>query len=238
MSENNSCKKFLLSKISNVIFLILFPFFCGTFIMVPRVEIILFGIFFILNVILFGFCKIFKKAKGVIIFLRCVITVLFIIILSVPFLLMKFDKTKEMYSLRRFLYNYGVYGGYFDKLIPEKLPENCDDYMFIAQCSFIAQDYHPSSYLVFHTDAETLEEYEKYYSNLEKIELQPIEIEEYIANDGQILKLPNAFPGHVFSRLEQEHISNFENAKIYKIPDYYNKGCIIDYESSLIVIWT
>ncbi|MDE6539624.1 MAG: hypothetical protein K2K66_05495, partial [Ruminococcus sp.] len=124
-----------------------------------------------------------------------------------------------------------------NNILPESLPKKCDNYMFITQGSFPAQDYHPSAYLAFHTDTGTLEKYEEHFSLLNDAELKITHMpdkEKYVAYDDSWLKCPEELPQHVFQRLEPEHIHNFEKAIIYT---HYSKGCMLDYNSGLAVFW-
>ncbi|MDE6665878.1 MAG: hypothetical protein K2K14_06795 [Ruminococcus sp.] len=154
---------------------------------------------------------------------------------------MNFRNTKLIYPLKRFCYGYGVYATNFNNdILPLSLPKKCDDYMFITQGSFAAQDYHPSAYLAFHTDIETLNKYAEHFSSLDDAELKTTHMpdkEKYVAYDDSWLKCPEELPQHVFQRLEPEHIHDFEKAIIYTVSAYYNKGCMLDYDSGLAVFW-
>lgn len=120
------------------------------------------------------------------------------------------------------------------------MPKKCDDYMFITQGSFPAQDYHPSAYLAFHTDSETLKKYENHFDSLNNVELKVTHMpdkEKSMGGDDSWSKCPEELPRHVFGQLQPEHIHDFEKAIIYTVPSYYGKGCMLDYNSGLAVFW-
>ncbi len=120
----------------------------------------LFVIEFWVNFALALVYRIYRKngrfRKSVIILRVVSVTVLILMILA-PVTLMNFKNTKFIYPVKRFCYGYGVYSERLNNdILPSFLPKKCDDYMFITQGCMIAQDYHPSAYLAFHTDSETL----------------------------------------------------------------------------------
>ncbi|MDE6102867.1 MAG: hypothetical protein K2F73_07840 [Ruminococcus sp.] len=213
------------------------------FVCTITLSITLFFIGFIVN---FALSLIYEKyilygrfRKSVIVLRSIAITVLALAVLA-PIMVIKFDKTKILYPVKRFCYSYGVYGGNRNNVLPLSLPKKCSDYLFITQGSFPAQDYHPSAYLAFHTDSETLKQYEEHFSSLNDAELKITHMpdkEKYVAYDDSWLKCPEELPQHVFQRLEPEHIHDFEKAIIYIVPAYYNKGCMLDYDSGLAVFW-
>lgn len=181
----------------------------------------------------------YGRFRKTVITMRVIAVTALIAAIVSPIMVMKFDKTKLLYPVKRFCYSYGVYGGNKNKVLPLFLPKKCNNYMFITQGSFPAQDYHPSAYLAFHTDSETLKEYENHFDLLDSAEHKVTHMpdkENYI-NDDSWLKCPEELPRHVFQRLEHEHIHNFEKAIIYVVPSYYNKGCMLDYDSGLAVFW-
>lgn len=213
------------------------------FVCTITLSITLFFIGFIVN---FALALIYEKymlygrfRKAVIVLRSVAVTVLALAVLA-PVMLMKFDRNKIVYPVKRFCYSYGNYGVIDNNILPSFLPKKCDDYMFITQGSFPAQDYHPSAYLVFHTDSGTLNKYENYFDSLNNAELKVTHMpdkEDYMDNDDLRLKCPEELPMHVFQRLKPEHIHDFEKAIIYKIPAYYGKGCMLDYDSGLAVFW-
>ncbi|MDE5583866.1 MAG: hypothetical protein K2J08_09190 [Ruminococcus sp.] len=204
------------------------------------ITTVLFEIGLPVNILLVLFYKIFKKYgrfRKTVIVLRVTAIIIFALGILAPITLMNFKHTKLMYPVKRFCYAYGVYTNFNNYILPESMPKKCDDYLFFTQGSFPAQDYHPSAYLAFHTDSETLKKYEEHFNSVENAECHTAHMPEENQFTGELMKCPEELPTHVFQRLEPEHIHDFEKAIIYKVPSYYGKGCMLDYDSGLAVFW-
>ncbi|MDE7121725.1 MAG: hypothetical protein K2O42_06155 [Oscillospiraceae bacterium] len=196
---------------------------------------------FVVNVILHIFLVYFYykwletgKFRKKVLVLRTFAILVTIIPCIAPFVLMNFSYSRIMYPVKEYLYCSNFDGSYY-KYLPKKLPAVCEDYKFVTQGGMIAQDYHASAYLMFHTDTETMQKLEEDYKRLDGakcVEITPITKYAYLP------KHPEEFPGHVYSRLDDVHIHDFFDAIIYRIPFYYDKGCILDYDSGLVVYWT
>lgn len=234
------------SNLKSINVLIVFMTMCGGLMFVmytSGIAGILIGIGFFVNLALVLFYKVYKKYgrfKKIVITLRVIaITILVLMILS-PITLMSFKYTKSMHPLKRFCYNYGVYGISKNNVLPSEMPKKCDDYMFITKGCVIAQDYHADAYLIFHTDKDTLKKYENHFDSLNDAERRVTHMpnpEEKQFSDEIMLKCPEELPRHVFGQLQPEHIHDFEKAIIYTVPSYYGKGCMLDYNSGLAVFW-
>ncbi|MDE5772032.1 MAG: hypothetical protein K2I06_10475 [Ruminococcus sp.] len=206
---------------------------------------VLFDIGLPVNIALVLFYKIFKKYgrfRKTVILLRITAIIIFVLGILAPITLMNFKYTKLMYPLKRFCYNYGVYGRNKNDILPESMPKKCNDYLFITQGSVPAQDYHTDAYLIFHTDKNTLRKYEEHFNSVDNAERHtahmPNQEEKQISDEHKILlKCPEELPRYVFQRLEPEHIHDFKNAVIYTVHSYYGKGCMLDYDSGLAVFW-
>lgn len=186
-----------------------------------------------------------RKLKTAVIILRICVIIAIVLTFLVPYIVVSPDLnySKQMYQVKKFICCYGIHSSDMLKYFPEKLPEMCEDYKFITQSgASIAQDYHPSAYLIFHTDTTTMHELEEDYKQLDGAELVEINIEaiySHIDKQKNVIDVPKAFPGHVFGRLDDEHIDDFFDAVFYKVPSYYDRGCIFDYSSGLVVYyWT
>jgi len=204
---------------------------------------VLFDIGLPVNIVLVLFYKIHKKygrfGKTVIL-LRITAIIIFISGILAPITLLNFKHTKLMYPVKRFCYNYGVHN--IENFLPESMPEKCDDYLFITKGSMVAQDYHADAYLIFHTDKNTLKKYEEHFNSVDDAERHtahmPNQEEKQFPDEYKILlKCPDELPRHVFWELQPEHIHDFQNSIIYIVPSYYNKGCMLDYDSGLAVFW-
>ncbi|MBE6861672.1 MAG: hypothetical protein E7497_02075 [Ruminococcus sp.] len=163
-----------------------------------------------------------------------VVAILAIIAFYVPTLiLMNFNETKLFYPLKRACYIHGVFGEnyeFYDDMLPEKLLDNCSDYYFRTQGCFPAQDYHPSSYLIFHTDTEVLDLYAAHYETLDCIRLENGMQSEDEFDDIEW------FCSQM--RLNERVQDNLDNAVLYWFDEYYPKGMLLNYETGLVAILT
>ena len=148
-------------------------------------------------------------------------------------LLLSFPNTKLLYTLKRADYTYGVYGSnaaYYERILPAKLPEQCEDYSFRTQGSVPAQDYHPSSFLMFHTDSETLDAYAAYYDTLDCTR------RENRQDDAELQQDVDWFCGQM--RLRQSFGDNLEHAVLYWFDGRYPMVVLLNYETGLVAILT
>lgn len=227
------------------ILIITFGMFGGVFLLgyTSRITSVLFDIGLPVNIVLVLFYRIYKKYRRfrkTVILLRTTAIIIFMLGLLAPVVLLNFKHTKSMYPIKRFCYNYGVYQ--IENFLPDNMPEKCDDYLFITKGSVPAQDYHADAYLIFHTDKNTLKNYENHFDSMNDAERQTVHMpnqeEKQIPDEYKILlKCPEELPRYVFWELQSEHIHDFEKAIIYTVPSYYGKGCMLDYDSGLAVFW-
>lgn len=171
----------------------------------------------------------FQKGRWVLVTARVIAIGAYIIFYLPMLVLTQFSHAKLMYPLKRLDYTYGVFGdnaAYYQRLLPETLPEVCEDYSYRTQGSMVAQDYHPSSYLMFHTDAETLAAYAAYYDGMGLTRLEHELAEEKIEWFCGQMRLRDSF---------QEHL---DSAVLYWINDYYPKGILLNAETGLVAILT
>ncbi len=148
-------------------------------------------------------------------------------------ILMNFDEAELLYPLKRAYYTHGVFGEnykFYEDMLPEKLPDNCSDYYFRTQGCFPAQDYHPSSYLMFHTDREMLDSYAAHYETLRCIRLENgTQSEDEFDHIEWFCSM---------MRLNERFDDNLDNAVLYLFDDYYKKGMLLNYETGLVAILT
>ena len=188
-----------------------------------------------------------KNKKKLLYTLRAAAIAVTAVILLSPLAILKFENTRIAYPVKKAAYSFGV-GNIKDswKILPVTLPMNCRDYMFITEPSLPAQDYHPSAYLIFHSDSDTLKKYETRISSLDKVERYentPKNLEDYY-KDGmsdeykeQIdveMKCPDELPRHVYYKFCNKLPDDLENAIVYRIN---STGCMLNYESGLVVFW-
>ncbi len=216
------------------------------------ISIQLVGVLIAVNLVLFICYRFFKsnpKGKLLVSCLRTLAILCTIIFLAVPSINMFFNEVKWMYPVKKYVYANGVSSRErCEQILPKLLPSDCEDYVMITQGSMVAQDYHPSLYLMFHTDEETMRKYELHMESLaetkrhESTPPDPYDPEYIYYTDPDpfydSVRCPKEFPMHVYSRVRRAGFTDsLDYAVIYEIPDYYNKGCMLNYETGLVVFW-
>lgn len=183
-----------------------------------------------------------QKGKRALYIVRMVTVLCSVVFLVMPYALWWFKDTPSAYLLKRELYYQGVcHSDYCRTLLPERMPETCTDYKCITQGQAIAQDYHPSLYLMFRTTPEILEQYtvKAEALGLKKTEVPDEQtVRDYILEEYEMDYLPeypSELPGHVLGRLEPE--DSLYGSVRYTSSDYYNKGMIVQYETGLVIFW-
>lgn len=178
---------------------------------------------------------------------RIAFVVLLLIPLPLPYIGVHYEYDKRFYIPKKLIYTYGVYepGSDIATMLPEHLPDDCRDYKFKTQLGSIAQDYHPSAYLMFYTNGETIVEYEEKFKSLHNcVKSDVISDIPHLDKDNSVVvySYPEKFPDHAFSWLDDVHkqdLLNVENAVVYRMTDtQYGRGCLLDFDSGLVVFWT
>ncbi len=143
-------------------------FLGGLFFFIPVTGLLeyIIPIFLVLSFITIILNKIYIK-KGICrlpMIISFIITVIFMCVsISTPIICFTFENTKLMYPIKKAIFAYGVrvHSEATMARFPEKLPKNTEDYRFITEGCFPAQDYSPHAYLYFRTDNETIAQLEK-----------------------------------------------------------------------------
>ncbi len=188
------------------------------------------------------------KSKKALVIVRSAVIVLFASLYVVPIICIGFNNTKLLYSTKKRIFSSEKCSDF-----PDKLPENCNDYIFRTEPQALAQDYRPCAFLAFHSDTDTMKQMENdisakggvvsdYSLSLEEF------VEERFSYKSEIEKEQIGTPEkYMYSYLEQKGLPiyvhswlerntlniDMENAVIYK-----NKGCLFNYETGLVVFWT
>ncbi len=222
-------------KVNDIILIlhIIFPAWIMAWMYTPSFSNILFLISLSASLLLGIIYKLVKKYhKGkLFLYISRGIAICSIIAFYTPMLiLMNFSHSKLFYSLKRLNYIYGVYGNnstYYEQLLPPELPAICDDYSFRTQGSMIAQDYHPSSYLIFHTNRAALDSYALHFDELNctRRENTPDTQEDIEWFCGQM-------------RLRDTIQDNLDHAVLYWFDGTYPKAVLLNYETGLVAILT
>ena len=217
----------------------------------------LFPYFFIVLLVLFILIPVFyriHRKNGKCLVALWIVRIAFVLCIALyavlPFIGIRYEHDKNFYVLKKFIYNNGVYIPPSDisEMLPKHLPDDCREYKYKTQLGSIAQDYHPSEYLMFYTDSETISDYERHFNELPNC----VRSDETVSHmrmvkegDKYVEKTylePKYFPDHAFSWLDDVHREEFldmRNAAVYRRTDtYYTNGCLIDYDSGLVVFWT
>ncbi len=181
--------------------------------------------------------------------IRTISIILVLLYAAAPAVILGFKENPLFYQAKKYAYAFGV--GNASRtltILPDSLPPECEDYYMITQGASIAQDYHPSIYLMFRTDEETMRKYEVHMESLPGVirhESTPPSPDDpyyiYYMDPDPIYdsaRCPDEFPMHVYGRMRQaDFTDSLGYAVIYEIPDYYNKGCLLNYETGLVVFW-
>ena len=229
-------KKFSWFTVNLIILIcsIVFPIWAFVLIYTSAISMTLFLIAFgasLLLGLIYKLVKKYNKGQKFLYAARGVVISAWIIFCLPTLILFSFPKNKLLYPLKRFDYMYGVYGSdYYKEWLPSKLPEVCNDYIFITKGSMLAQDHHASSYLMFHTDTVTLDSYALHFDKLDGIlyengtEDEDIQRIEWFC---KMLSLPNIFQ------------DSLDHAVLYWFNNGRNpKGVLLNYETGLIAIMT
>lgn len=189
------------------------------------------------------------KCRNSMFVVRGVSIVLAVLYAATPMVIHSFEENRLFYQAKKYAYAYGVGNASRTlSILPDRLPPECEDYYMITQGAMIAQDYHPSIYLMFHTNEETMRKYESHMESLAEVkrhENKPPAPDDpyyiyYMDPDPiyESARCPYEFPMHVYSRVRRAGFTDsLGYAVIYEIPDYYNKGCMLNYETGLVVFW-
>lgn len=209
--------------------MLLIPAFGLTLPMLPVIAV-LYGLYFLLR----------KRINKLLIWtLRIIVLLATAVYVMTPLSLSLFKKTKAMYPLKCFVYTHGVSSWELEHhLLPDKLPEVCEDYLLITQGQSIAQDYHPSLYLAYHTDEQTLRLYESEMigKRYENVPPDPETLEGLDEETLWRMNCPQMLPQHVYYRLNVT--DDLSNAVVYVVnANRYDKGCMLNYETGLVVFW-
>lgn len=178
--------------------------------------------------------------------LRIVSACVFLLLHTAPLVYMNFERTALLYPVRRALWGYDSASR---MLLPDLLPSHTD-YAFIMEPKLHGPDGHPCAYLMLHTDAETLAEYEaKFTARMQRTENEPYTEEAlaerekwYTGSEAYQVYQPQAVPGFVWARMAGAGFSApIEHCTVFTLGNagnwYMGSGAIIDQESGLLVIW-
>ena len=163
-----------------------------------------------------------------------------------PFiLLMKFENSKMLYTVKKANYIYGVMDNdeSYISFLPEKLPEICDDYTFVTIGCLPIPDHVSKSYLKFTTDTDTINNLRNYYTDL-GCELRDIDADpdkEHSLSDYPDVKEEDFYYWFCSRAYLDESIQNdFEHNELYVKKEgdkeKYSKAVLLNPDKGLVVI--
>ena len=238
-------KKFPWRIINWIIAIVLFPFWSMAFIVVPGTSFISFcislGFWFalcIVNLLL----RNHKKA----LYICRAVTALVVAGGFLPFiLLMGFENSKMLYTVKKANYIYGVKSNNesYRTFLPEMLPENCDDYHFVTIGVLPIPDHISKSYLMFTTDADTIDACREHYRELgcERRDIDSDPDKEHSLSDYPDVKEEDFYYWFCSRAYLDESIQNdFEHNELYVKKEgdkeKYSKAVLLNPDKGLVVI--
>ena len=238
-------KKFPWRIINRIIAIVLFPFWSMAFIVVPGTSFISFcislGFWFalcIVNLLL----RNHKKA----LYICRAVTALAVAGGFLPFiLLMGFENSKMLYTVKKANYIYGVKSNNesYRTFLPEKLPEICEDYHFVTIGVLPIPDHISKSYLMFTTDADTIDACREHYRELgcERRDIDSDPDKEHSLSDYPDVKEEDFYYWFCSRAYLDESIQNdFEHNELYVKKEgdkeKYSKAVLLNPDKGLVVI--
>ncbi|MCR5807440.1 MAG: hypothetical protein K6G68_10480 [Oscillospiraceae bacterium] len=170
------------------------------------------------------------KGKRILTVARCIAFLSIMLYYAPVVLLMGFKQTRPVYELKRWVYlnsNFSAPEEFYGKFLPEKLPSECRDYFFSTQGSVIAQDYHPSSVLMFHTDKAAIDSYAAYYMSLDNVQLK---IDEEAQSDIEWME--------GFTKMRKHFSYDVSSCELYYYKSRFPVVVLLVRQTGLVVIFT
>ena len=244
-TEFEKGKKFPWKMINWIIAIVLFPFWSMAYIIVPGTSFISFcislGFWFalcIVNLLL----RDHKKA----LYICRAVTALVVAGGFLPFsLLMGFENSKMLYTVKKANYIYGVKSNNesYRTFLPEMLPEICEDYHFVTIGVLPIPDHISKSYLMFTTDADTIDACREHYRELgcERRDIDSDPDKEHSLSDYPDVKEEDFYYWFCSRAYLDESIQNdFEHNELYVKKEgdkeKYSKAVLLNPDKGLVVI--
>ena len=231
--------------INRIVIIILLPLWSMAVIVGPET---MFVSFFVTLAFWFALCVanlLLRNHKKALYICR-VVTVLVVAGGFLPFiLLMGFDNSKTVYRIKKANYIYGVKNSSesYMTFLPEKLPENCDDYHFVTIGALPIPDHISKSYLMFTTDTDTIDAYREHYRELgcERRDIDSDPDKEHSLSDYPDVKEEDFYYWFCSRAYLDESIQNdFEHNELYVKKEgdkeKYSKAVLLNPDKGLVVI--
>ena len=238
-------KKFPWRIINRIIAIVLFPFWSMAYIIVPGTSFVSFSIAFVLWLALCIVNLLLRNHKKALYICRAV-TVLAVAGGFLPFiLLMGFENSKMLYTVKKANYIYGVKSNNesYRTFLPEKLPEICEDYHFVTIGVLPIPDHISKSYLMFTTDADVIDACREHYRELgcERRDIDSDPDKEHSLSDYPDVKEEDFYYWFCSRAYLDESIQNdFEHNELYVKKEgnkeKYSKAVLLNPDKGLVVI--
>ena len=238
-------KKFPWRIINRIIAIVLFPFWSMAYIIVPGTSFVSFSIAFVLWLALCIVNLLLRDHKKALYICRAV-TVLAVAGGFLPFiLLMGFENSKMLYTVKKANYIYGVKSNNesYRTFLPEKLPEICEDYHFVTIGVLPIPDHISKSYLMFTTDADVIDACREHYRELgcERRDIDSDPDKEHSLSDYPDVKEEDFYYWFCSRAYLDESIQNdFEHNELYVKKEgnkeKYSKAVLLNPDKGLVVI--
>lgn len=190
---------------------------------------------------------------------RVIAVILTVILCGSPIMMIFFKRTKPFYHLKQAVYSCGLsnISELRTREFPDFLPKECEDYYFIIKPHAPFPEA-PDTFasVSFYTDEETIEKYEREFAgkgyekaNSDKT-FEDIMIEKEI-NLSEISEMDSRWltktyirekgvPHYIVNFTEEEKIFDLSHDVIvYKFRNRpgFTSGCLLDYESGIVIFW-
>ena len=244
-TEYTEEKKFPWKMINCITAVILLLFGNMALIVVPGTSFVSFSIAFVLWFALCIANLVLRNHKTALNIFR-VVTVLAVAAGFIPFiLLMGFENSKMLYTVKKANYIYGVKSNNesYRTFLPEKLPEICEDYQFVTIGVLPIPDHISKSYLKFTTDADTIDACREHYRELgcERRDIDSDPDKEHSLSDYPDVKEEDFYYWFCSRAYLGESIQNdFEHNELYVKKEgdkeKYSKAVLLNPDKGLVVI--
>lgn len=213
--------------------------------------------FIFCNILLAVFHSIYRKNgrfRPAVTALRCAVIMIIAVLSVPPYIITRFENNEAMYPAKRIVYTYGVKKRASD-VLPSKLPDKADGYVFFTQTSLHGPDYVPCSFLSFVCDDVTAKDYLNNYvdeAGVTKCErrqtfkeyIQENYSDETILEDkisastliSRYLDIPSFPTSRLYALMQTNQMIQFaENAEVYELDGY---PCLAyDTKNNIFAFW-
>lgn len=191
---------------------------------------------------------------------RVIAVILTVILCGSPIMMTFFNRTKPFYHLKQAVYSLGIcnISEQRTEAFPDFLPWKCKDYYFrIKPLVPFPEGTNTFACVSFYTDKETIEKYEREFAGkgykqlspdftfedfLRKNKIKEEEILEYYETTNLAMTdylVDIGVPWYLDGRLADKTINLSHDVIVYDFSEKlgFSSGCILDYNSGIVVFW-